>query len=135
MPRLEPVFRGHMDGKRNVVLEDKNAYYIWRCHFKKDQEVELILRKKRKRRTKPQNSYLWGVVYPVVSECTGFTDDEVHSAMKMLFLRVHRDKLPDTVKSTRELSTEEFSDYVKAIQQWAAEQYGAYIPDPGEVNL
>lgn len=133
MSRLDPVFIGHMDSKRNVVLLDKQAYYIWRCHFKDDDEIELILRKRKKRRSKNQNSYLWGVVYVIVSECTGYTVDEVHDAMKWQFLRVHRDGLPDTVKSTKNLDTAEFSEYVENIRNWTAVTFNGYIPDASEV--
>lgn len=133
MTRLDPVFRGTMDSKRNVVLEDKNAYHIWRCSFKDGEQVELILRKQRKRRSKNQNRYLWGIIYPIVSESTGYTVDEVHDAMKWLFLKVHRDGLPDTVKSTADLDTAEFTQYIESIKVWAAQEFGAYIPASEEV--
>ena len=135
MTRLDPVFRGHMDSKRLVVLDDPRAYTIWRCGFRENEEIELILRKKRKNRSKSQNSYLWGCVYPIVSECTGYTTDESHEAMKMLFLRVHRDGLPDTVKSTTDLDTADFSQYVEQIKDWTAQTFGARIPDASEVYL
>ena len=136
MSRIDPVFRGHMNAKRDVVLEDKQAYFIWRCSFRDGQEIELILRKRRKKRTKNQNSYLWGIIYPIIMESSGYaTAEEVHDAMKMEFLRVHRDGLPDTVRSTTDLTTAEFSEYVDSIKRWASEFLGAYIPDAGEAMV
>ena len=159
MSRLDPVFRGKMNAKRDVALDDKQAYYIWRCSFRENQEIELILRKRRKKRTKSQNSYLWGVVYPIIMGCSsddpeteesllqtsddvhaammrsGYkSPDEVHEAMKWKFLRTMRgDDLPATVRSTSDLTTAEFSEYVDNIKRWASEFLGAYIPDAGDV--
>ena len=54
--------------------------------------------------------------------------------MKATFLRVMRgDDLPATTKSTADLSTKEFSDYVDSVKRWASEKLGCYIPDAGEV--
>jgi len=134
MPKITPIFHGHMDSKRNVVLDDKQAYLIWRCSFNDNDEIELILRKRRKNRTKAQNSYLWGVVYAIIAEHTGYDSiDEVHEAMKRMFLNVHRDGLPDTVRSSSDLSTAEFSEYVEGIKRWASSFLGLYIPDSTEV--
>lgn len=131
MSKLLPTFRGTVK-RGKIQLEDKRAYMVWLGTLE-GKEIELSVYKRRKRRSKNQNSYLFGVVYAVVSETTGFTVDEVHDAMKMLFLRVHRDGLPDTVRSTTGLTTEEFSEYIENIKRWASEKLFCYIPDAGEV--
>ncbi len=35
-------------------------------------------------------------------------------------------------KSTTELSTVEFIEYMDQVQQWASEEFDVYLPDPGE---
>ena len=131
MGKLLPTFRGTIK-RGKIQLENKTAYLCWLGSLE-GKEVELTVYKRRKRRSKSQNQYVWGIVYEVISESTGYTTDEVHEAMKMLFLRVHRDGLPDTVRSTSDLTTAEFSDYVDKIKRWASEKLGCYIPDAGEV--
>lgn len=131
MSKLLPTFRGTVkQGK--VRLEDKRAYLVWLGSLE-GKEVELSVYKTRKRRSKNANSYLWGVVYEVISETTGYTTEEAHEACKMMFLKVHRDGLPDTIKSTTELDSKEFAEYVDKIKRWASEKLGCYVPDSSEV--
>jgi len=88
----------------------------------------------KKSRSNNQNKYMWGAVYDIISDHTGYTTEEVHDAMKLLFLRVHRDGLPDTVKSTSNLNTAEMEDYLENIRRWASVEMGLYIPLPREVE-
>lgn len=106
------------------------AFYV--CEGK---EVAVTVTKYRKSRSDNQNRYLWGVVYKLVSESTGYTVDESHAAMKMLFLRVLGDgKKPDTVRSTKSLTTTEFEEYTENMRRWAAVEIGTFIPEPNEVE-
>jgi hypothetical protein len=94
----------------------------------------------KKTRSNDQNSYLWGVVYPMIRQhiidSTGdnFTSEEIHEAMMAKFLDAKPKIVLDEVvlvRSTKKLSTVEFIEYVGAIQQYFAEQ-GLIIPDPNE---
>lgn len=82
-------------------------------------------------RTLPQNSYLWGVVYPLLAEETGYDVEELHEACKFRFLRDRENEKDDLVriKSTTDLTTTEFSEYVENVRRLAAE-LGVVIPDP-----
>jgi hypothetical protein len=96
-------------------------------------EIELIVRKWKKKRTDNQNRYYWGVVIPILCESLGYSDEEMHEALKWQFLRnTTREKLP-TVKSTVGLSTIEFKNYIEKIVAWAAEQ-GIIIPGPNQIE-
>jgi hypothetical protein len=96
--------------------------------------VTVTVERERKHRSNNQNAYMWGVVYALIAEHTGYTPDEVHDAMRWQFLRVHRDGLPDTVKSTTRLSTVEIEEYLESIRRWAALDLSVYIPLPNECN-
>jgi hypothetical protein len=97
--------------------------------------VVVTVSKYTKTRSNDQNRYMWGVVYRYISESTGMTPEESHDAMRMLFLRVSGDgRSPDTIKSTTELSTVQFEEYIESVKQFAAEKLGTYIPDPNEVD-
>jgi hypothetical protein len=96
--------------------------------------VPMTVERERKHRSTNQNAYMWGVVYAIISEHTGYTPDEAHDAMRWQFLRAHRDGLPDTVKSTARLSTVEMEQYLESIRRWAAADLSVYIPLPNECN-
>lgn len=106
-----------------------------------DQVVVLrIIRKKK--RTLPQNAYLWGVVYVDVleglraiaeeaGESVVFDDDEdLHDAMKWKFLRRQRvmpgGELVETLGSSAKLTVEQFSAFVEQISAWAG-HYGISV--------
>ena len=96
--------------------------------------VEVVVRRKRKARSNQQNRYYHGVVLRLISDTTGYSPTEAHEAMKMLFLLAHRDGLPDTVRSTADLSTAEMEEYLSQVRQWASVEISTYIPDPNEID-
>lgn len=91
-----------------------------------------------KPRSHSQNSYLWGVVYPLIAEYTGHSTEELHEAFKHLFLpraTFLGDKEILANKSTTELSTVEMEDYLMRVRVWAGEELGVSIPLPNEPPL
>ena len=99
--------------------------------MKEGARIELVLRKESKKRSDPQNKYYWGVVIPTLGEHFGYTKDEMHDALKWLFLQKPESD-PPTVGSTAKMSTEEFNQYIEMIQVWAASDHSVVIPDPDE---
>jgi len=124
-----PIFCGVVkNGKLTLTDEKRYSAYLATLQG----EVDVVVRRPRKQRTSPQNKFLWGVVYALISEHTGFTLDEVHDAMRLMFLR-DEDKSIPTLKSTTSLSVVEMSRYWEQIRQFAAEKLDLQIPDPNEV--
>jgi len=100
-------------------------------------EVEIIIRKKRSKRSIQQNKYLWGVVYKLIARYTGYNEEEIHELCKALFLKKHLQigkKRYTTVGSTTDLSTVEFENYTSEIRQWASMELDVFIPLPNEVE-
>ena len=102
--------------------------------------VEITIKKKNKRST-PQNSYYHGVVVAEVRHGLleiGYqmTADETHEFLKQKFNNIQivnkEGIVIDVPKSTTELNTIEFSEYVERIARFASEYLGVYIPAPNE---
>jgi len=88
-----------------------------------------------KQRSLEQNKYYWGVVIPTSAEYHGYTHEEMHEAFKFKFLRDLQGSLDlPKIRSTTELSTVEFVEYVEQIKLFEAEN-GVVIPDPDEVTV
>lgn len=137
---MNPIFFGEIkQGKIIFAGPDKfNAF----LHTLEGQEVEIIVRKIRKPRTKRENRYYWGVVVKLISEEIGLSPEEVHEALKMQFLKRHIDfQVQDQieqifyVQSTTSLSTIEFEEYLVNVRMWAASFLGCKIPLPNEVDF
>ena len=128
---ISPIWRGNIDDNGKLTLYQQNLFKKYL--FSLRGEYELILRKWKHRRSDNQNKYYWGVVIPILCETLGYSNDEMHEALKWKFLRNReREKLP-TVKSTTSLSTVEFKNYIDEIVQWSAQE-GTIIPDPNQVE-
>lgn len=106
-------------------------------------EVVITIAKRTKKRSNPQNAYLWGVVYPLLLQ--GLVDvgydiekgstELIHEWSKKEFLpaiKIERDN-GDTLSipaSTAKLTTVEFMEYIERIAQFSAEYLGVVIPPP-----
>jgi len=101
--------------------------------------VEVV--KYRPRRTDRQNRYYWPCfVQPLAEflreqgEC--YTDQQAHELLKAKFLRqdVHHPLtgrcVGETVRSTTDLNTSEFNEYLDQCAFWLADMFGIVVPEP-----
>lgn len=106
-------------------------------------KIMLTIQKAKKHRTSQQNRFYHGVVVVIVANCmheAGYvmTNEDVHDMLRVRFLKeticVNEETgdYIERIKSTTELSTVEFMEYVQSIVQWVAEFFGTVIPDPEE---
>ena len=98
--------------------------------------IEIIIRRKKKHRSVQQNRYYW-LVASIISDQTGFTKDEIHSIFKSRFLRTEKvnecsGAIYEFVRSTAELTTVEYEEYLDQVRQFASQEFGLVIPMPNE---
>jgi hypothetical protein len=118
---VKDAFESLKDGRHKLVIEDQN------------------------KRSLPQNSYLHGVVIPLVFHAlrdAGFDSvKDVHDTkrvLKGLFLKEKvvnegtGEVITEVVKETHLLSTLEMVKFIDDIVQWASEYLSLTIPLPGE---
>ena len=99
------------------------------------QIVEVTIGKQRKKRSLNQNGYYHGVVVEILGRHLGYTPDEMHHALRGEFLKIPGDYVLPKSRSTTDLSTVEFEDYLTQIREWAAQLPSpCYIPLPNEVE-
>ena len=94
-----------------------------------DWTYELIRFKKD--RTSQQNRYLWGVVYKTIADYSWYDTNYIHQQLGQMFLVDYETYKNPYIKSTAELTTQEFGEYVDKIILRAGE-YGLRIPSPEE---
>lgn len=100
------------------------------------QSIEIIIHRKKKHRSVQQNRYYWMII-TMISDHTGFTKDEIHAILKSRFLKaekVHEQSgvVMEYVKSTTELTTMEYEEYLESVRRFAAENFDLYVPEPNE---
>jgi hypothetical protein len=97
--------------------------------------VEVTVRKVRKQRSDRQSRYYWGVVVDMLAQFCGYDREAMHEALKWKFLRLEADSPLPTVRSTTDLSTKEFEDYLDCVRTWAGADLGVNIPLPNECEV
>lgn len=116
---------------------DKEAMRRWIQTFKIETRLEIIIRKRRKKRTTEQNAYYFGVVLPILADHFGYDDImQLHDDLKLKFNPIESKIEPGRIVggTTTKMSTEEFmaseTSYVEQICRWAAMEHQIYIPPP-----
>jgi len=138
---MKTTFNGKIkDGKMTIINRKSFDDYV---NSLPDKDILITIEKKIKKRSNHQNAYYYGVVLKIVRQGLidqGFdnfrNDESVHELLKYRFLKVDESN-PDglfveRIKSTTELSTSQFMDYIAEIQRWASEFLNVYIPEPNE---
>lgn len=96
-------------------------------------EYTIEIRPKIKNRSTNQNSYLWGVVYPILGQKLGYDNDTIHEVLKTKFGEkvVLRNNMTIN-KSTAKYTTMEFEAYIQKITIFASEYLKLSIPAPND---
>ena len=136
---MNPIFTGIVEnGKLALHENEKFKDYL---HSLKG-NVELILRPIKNQRSSNQNRYYWGVVVKLISEHTGLNKEQTHRLLLEKFLSeqiVYETKDGTTFqkipKSSTEVSTAEFEEFLFQIKIWVAEEFSLEIPDPESVDV
>lgn len=100
-----------------------------------DCKITIAFERRKKSKSREQLGYLWGVVYPEISQHTGHTPEELHEIFKVKYLRRKvswRGAQMTTVASTKKLSTGEMAEFIGHIVLEAGEM-GIAIPDPDKL--
>lgn len=110
--------------KNGVLVYDNERYMrTLISNYADTDKVRVIVEKERGTRSRRANNYLWGVVYPLIAEYMGETPEDVHEIMRSKFLRtkrIWRGGELTILKSTTQLTSLEFGEYVERIIQEAA---------------
>jgi hypothetical protein len=121
-------YRGRVEG--GILKLDQVADFNEHLKEYEGKLVTLSITGGREDRSIEANRYYWGcVVTPLAKHC-GYTREQMHEALKRHFLR-DREREKDgliLVRSTTELDTKEFAEYVSHCQQLAAEMH-CVLPD------
>jgi hypothetical protein len=129
---MNPIFLAKIK-KNKVIFNNVELFnkYLIKLEGK---DVEVVVRPWRKTRSVRQNKFLWAVPYQLIADATGYSREEVHDAMRLLFLKDENRSIP-TLKSTTSLTTVEMNLYWEQMQRFASEKLDLQIPNPNEVEI
>lgn len=126
----------------SLFVKNRELYLQEISGLQQDKEYTIVIRVKRKPRSNGQNKYYWGIVVPQVlrglkeAGFNVFSKDDAHDIIKFKFLKVNLEndsgEFVESFKSTKEMSTSEFKEFIEHLQIWASEYLNQYIPSPNE---
>jgi hypothetical protein len=107
------------DGK--LQLDDMQEY-LRNLQKLNGEKVTVKIEKFKKARSLGENSYFHGVVCQILSDELGYSPEEIKGILKWKF----------KIKSTADLSTVEFEEFMTKVRVWVSGELGIYIPSPNE---
>lgn len=100
---------------------------------KKNEGKSVSIEIESESKTLQQLRWLWGVVYKIVSEHTGFTPEEVSEVYKKKFLTYYKGSGGKTYEFTKGLSSlkkDEMSAFIEKVIHHATTELNLIIPEP-----
>lgn len=130
---MNPVFTGTIsEGKLKLDRPDRYQLQVLSLNGKK---IELVLRRRKKKRTLPQNRAYFGIVVEYLAKELGFSTEQMHEALKVeCASRIDPKTGLTIIESTAEMDTVRFIKYYEDVQRWAKEFLGFDIPSPNEID-
>lgn len=121
---------------QEIIPNDKDKFWDT-LEDLEGEDIVMEIGRQYGKRSNQQNKYYWGVVVKEIAEETGHSPKEIHKVLKQKFLPKMNVLGYDIVKSTTELSTQDFEEYLRKIREWAAtgQGLGMYIPEPNETKF
>lgn len=140
---IVPILKGNVSGGK-IKFDDEEKLRMHLASFMDEARIEVVIRKARSKRTIKQNNYYFGVVLKIIAEESGnwdekgYTTHDLHDYFKAKFLQKRIEifgKTYTVIRSTTDLNTKEFTEYIRQIKMFVASEYDIFIPDAEDITL
>lgn len=135
-----PIFRGRVsDSAQLEPATDEREYRRAYLQTLKGQNVEIVIRKERTKRSLDQNAYLHSVPFPLLAEELGYESiEELKLALMGECFGYHIDKVSGRelpIKPhTSNMSVDECSHFIEWLVTWAQTKFNIRVPLPNEAE-
>ena len=120
---MKNKFTGNV--KEGKLTLDEQELFLFSLYEHENKKVVLTIEAKKNKRTTPQNKLYWQHLNWLEKEY-GQAKEELHDFFKAKFLFDKSGKIP-VVRSTKNLSTVEFTEYLRKVEQFLNE-LSIYLP-------
>lgn len=125
-----PEFVGKVErGQLVLTHPDQYSAYLKRLEGK---DVLVMVDRLRANRSYAQNKRHWGLLVDAIVDASGYDKAAVHRLLRKRFLTLTE---PDfdgtattTIKSSADLKSDEFNEFMRDVEIFSAEQWGIEIP-------
>jgi hypothetical protein len=126
--------------KNGTFPRDESSKISDYMHRTKGKFIRIEFTAVKNTRSLLQNAYYWSVIIAMLSDEIGYEPDLMHEIVKKMFLSTRSYPMPSCVeeiklvKSTTDLDTVGFEEYVLSIRVWAKDFLSMDIPLPNQTN-
>ncbi len=134
----EGTFYGRVTPDGDLELQQPAAYLAFARRKFAGKDVEVLIRQRRTKRSLKQNRSLFGLELAPLAAELGYERHELdHLRYGLLgkFFGTHTDRATGTIvpnKTSSQLTTKEFSDFMEFVARFAAQEYGVVLSLPNE---
>jgi hypothetical protein len=129
------VINGKLNRNRNLLIDAIQSF--------EGKEISITIEKAKKQRSNQQNRFYYGCILPIVKSCLKeaghiLNDESVHDLIKLkflketLFINEATGEVVERIKSTTELSTSQFMDFLAEINNFTQEYFNVTLPSPND---
>lgn len=126
-----------VNGKKSVKL-NYTSYQRNLDQFKVGEKVSVTIDNERVTASEQQRRYLFGVVYAILSDHTGYDKDELHDWAMRQHFGTKKVKVGSIIKETRRswttLAKHEGVEMIDWLIRFSAVELGCHIPSPEEAG-
>ena len=129
-----PKWSGHIVNNE-LVIDNESEYRQYLSTLKG--ELEIVVKKKSNRITKPELKYYYGVILRILAEEFGYMRneyDQLDNALKRKFCEVKKEHGLEILPSKTEWSTVFTEAIFEEIRIWALTEHNITIPLPNQVE-
>ncbi len=123
------------EGAKCIVFRSPQYVAAQLAQYMEGKDIVVLVETMAPRRSLNQNAYLWGIVYPIIAEATGYSETEVHEWSKSAYLKPRiikiKGKAHYVTSSTTSLSVSDMVEYIDKLCLLALE-LGSRVPTPAE---
>ena len=130
---MNPIFFGTVKDEKLVFQNQVADKFNEFLKGLEGNDVQVVVSKPKKHISNNQRRYYFGVVVKMLSDFLGYTTEEMHDALRILFLK-REDTVMVVVRSITSLTTVEMELYLSKIRMWASQDLDLYLPLPREID-
>lgn len=146
-PTIYPAWNVRVENNKVIIL-DRKAFDMHLVPFEGKEDLQLVLRRRVKLRSRQEEKFFHAVVCRMVAEAMDITDMEAKEFLKKMFLTVEEKTAKgfryERVLSTTELGDKAYRQFWEDCIRWASlptedgltinSGLGLYIPYPNEAD-
>lgn len=133
---VNPIFAARVTDQHQCSFVQRDLFDRYIRSLKPGQMLKIVVKKMGSGdslRSIRANSYYWGCVIDILAEEWGYSKEEMHDALGLMF-RQTRDEFIPTIERTSQMSSRRFWEYIEQVRRWASMDYNINIPDPNKVE-